>query len=84
LNVQGGDTRLGNLQVTGIISGGNPIGGNPASIQGYGTGGSQGVFAFKYDKENFGDQPTAPFRFGTLRKSLRHLLSIIPSITKNI
>lgn len=59
LNVQGGDTRLGNLQVTGIISGGNPIGGNAASIQGYGTGGSQGVFAFKYDKENFGDQPKA-------------------------
>ena len=59
LNVQGGDTRLGNLQVTGIISGGNPIGGNAASIQGYGTGGSQGVFAFKYDKENFGDKPMA-------------------------
>jgi hypothetical protein len=59
LNVQGGDTQLGDLQVTGIISGGNSIGGNAASIQGYGTGGNQGVFAFKYDKEHLGDNPNA-------------------------
>jgi len=49
----------GNLLLNGVMSGNNNIGGSAASIQGYGTGGNAGVFAFKYDKANFGDSPTA-------------------------
>ncbi len=46
-------------KVNGVISGTDRIGGGAASVQGYGTGGNAGVFAFKYDKANFGDSPTA-------------------------
>lgn len=49
----------GNTALNGVLSGNNPIGGSAASIQGFGTGGNAGVFAFKYDKANFGDKPTA-------------------------
>src|ERR1700736_2743572 len=49
----------GNMAVNGVLSGNNNIGGSAASIQGYGTGGHAGVFAFKYDKANFGDKPNA-------------------------
>ncbi|MFV1885148.1 MAG: hypothetical protein ACMZ7B_11720 [Balneola sp.] len=46
-------------KVNGVISGTDRIGGGAASVQGYGTGGNAGVFAFKYDKANFGDSPKA-------------------------
>ena len=49
----------GNAKVDGVISGTDHIGGGAASVQGYGTGGNAGVFAFKYDKANFGDSPRA-------------------------
>jgi hypothetical protein len=49
----------GDIEVTGVISGQNNIGGSAASIQGFGTGGNAGVFAFKYDFANFGNAPNA-------------------------
>lgn len=49
----------GDVKVDGVISGKNEIGGAAASIQGLGTGGNGGVFAFKYDKANFGDTDKA-------------------------
>ena len=49
----------GDVKVDGVISGKNDIGGDAASIQGLGTGGNAGVFAFKYDKANFGDTDRA-------------------------
>src|SRR5262249_9135941 len=49
----------GNTAINAVLSGNNSIGGSAASIQGYGTGGNAGVFAFKYDKANFGDKPQA-------------------------
>ena len=49
----------GDVKVDGVISGKNTIGGAAASIQGLGTGGNGGVFAFKYDKANFGDTDKA-------------------------
>ncbi len=58
---QGGTpvTINGNTAINGVLSGNNSIGGSAASIQGFGTGGNAGVFAFKYDKANFGDKPQA-------------------------
>ncbi|NEP14169.1 MAG: hypothetical protein F6K14_29040 [Symploca sp. SIO2C1] len=44
----------GDIEVDGVISGKNAIGGSAASIQGLGTGGNAGVFAFKFDQEEFG------------------------------
>ncbi|NER25408.1 MAG: hypothetical protein F6J86_17330 [Symploca sp. SIO1B1] len=49
----------GDVKVDGVVSGKDAIGGDAASIQGLGTGGNAGVFAFKYDKENFGDTDKA-------------------------
>ncbi|NES21949.1 MAG: hypothetical protein F6K41_24240 [Symploca sp. SIO3E6] len=49
----------GDVKVDGVVSGKNAIGGDAASIQGLGTGGDAGVFAFKYDKANFGDTDRA-------------------------
>lgn len=49
----------GNMAVNGVVSGNNNIGGGAASIQGYGTGGNGGVFAFKFDQANFGAKPNA-------------------------
>ncbi|NET55661.1 MAG: hypothetical protein F6K47_05675 [Symploca sp. SIO2E6] len=49
----------GDIKVDGVVSGKNRIGGDAASIQGLGTGGNAGVFAFKYDKANFGDTERA-------------------------
>ena len=48
----------GDVKVDGVISGNN-LGAAAASIQGLGTGGDQGVFAFKYDKANYGDTDRA-------------------------
>jgi len=54
----GGQTTLAGVTaqsvVAGIVSGTDGIGGNAASIQGYGTGGAAGVFAFKFDQATFG------------------------------
>ncbi len=44
----------GDIEVDGVVSGKNAIGGSAASIQGLGTGGNEGVFAFKFDQEKFG------------------------------
>jgi hypothetical protein len=49
----------GNMFLAGILIGQSPIGGNAGVIQGYGTGGSQAGFSFKYDSANFGNTPTA-------------------------
>ena len=48
----------GDVKVDGVVSG-NDLGGVAASIQGLSTGGDKGVFAFKYDKANYGDSDRA-------------------------
>ncbi|HEY2093057.1 MAG TPA: hypothetical protein VGJ81_14315 [Thermoanaerobaculia bacterium] len=47
----------GNVEISGVVGGNNSIGGGAASIQGYTTGSDAGVFAFKYDSKNFGNEP---------------------------
>jgi len=49
----------GDVKVDGVVSGKDAIGGDAASIQGLSTGSDAGVFAFKYDQENFGDTDKA-------------------------
>ncbi len=49
----------GNLAVSGSLSGASSVGGKAALIQGFGSGGSNAEFSFKYDFANFGNTASA-------------------------
>ena len=50
---------IGNINLSGVLSGANPIGGGAASLQGFTTGSDAGVFALKYDAANNGNSSAA-------------------------
>jgi hypothetical protein len=49
----------GNLALSGSLLGASSVGGKAAVIQGFGSGGSNAEFSFKYDFANFGNTPSA-------------------------